>query len=232
MVIQLHSLRPVTVPAKTAPSKPTHAVASGAQTSPVPAKAASAKASGVEAAADFHSVLSGGLAAAGAASASARSAAMAAAASATAKASSTAPATSTTTTASPATAATSDPNAVLTAEQVFGANPWLTDPTGAGPNGLTFGYNPLYFATASTAAAVAQMVGGTVVEDDEFTKNTPGDPFVQQQPNEMVELPDGALVNPGLVAAFYTHGYPNSVVNQEIANEVAGDEAAMTSTGT
>jgi len=127
------------------------------------------------------------------------------------------------------TAPTSDPNATLTAEQVFGSNPWLTSPTGTGPNGLTFGYNDLYFATAKTAGQVAQMVGGKVVEVDDLTMNTPGDVFAQSQPNEMVELPDGALINPGLIASLYTHGYPNWIVNQAIANEVAGDEAAVDS---
>ncbi|HUK15465.1 MAG TPA: hypothetical protein VLW65_03595 [Bryobacteraceae bacterium] len=123
-------------------------------------------------------------------------------------------------------------NQVLTAEQVFGANPWVTDPTGTGPNGITFGYNPLYFATPSTAAQVAQMVGGKVVEDNEFTKNTPGDPFAQQQANEMVELPDGGLINPGLIASLYTHGLPQWEVNQAIANDVAGAEASVNSIGT
>jgi hypothetical protein len=177
---------------------------------------------------------SGGIAAAGAASAAARSAATAAAASAAATASSTAtaPGTTAATGASPATALTADPKAAPTAEQVFGANPWMTDPTGTGPGGLTFGYNPIYFATASTAAEVAQMVGGKVVQDDEFSKTTPGQLFIQQQPNEMVELPDGALINPGLIASLYTHGYPNSMVNQAIANEVAGAEASVASTGT
>ena len=74
------------------------------------------------------------------------------------------------------------------------------------------------------------MVGGKVVEDNEFTKNTPGDPFAQQQPNEMVELPNGALINPGLVASLYTHGYSQRVVNQAISNEVAGAEASVAGT--
>jgi hypothetical protein len=132
--------------------------------------------------------------------------------------------------ATPNTPSASEPNAVLTAEQVFGSNPWVTDPTGSGPNGVSFGYNPLYFATPTTAAEVAQMVGGTVVQDNEFTKNTPGDPFVQQQPNEMVQLPGGGLINPGLIASLYTHGLPQWEVNQAIANEVAGAEASVTAT--
>jgi hypothetical protein len=136
----------------------------------------------------------------------------------------------------PTTAATaapgSDPNSVYTAEEVFGANPWVSNPTGVGPTGMTFGYNPLYFATPSTAAQVAQMLGGTVVQDNEFTKNTPGDPFAQSQPNEMVQLPDGALINPGLVASFYTHGYPQWEVNQSIAEDVAAAESLVNPTGT
>jgi len=189
---------------------------------------------------------SSGLAAADAASVEARTAATAAAVSGAASTSSAVTAATTATTAasgstttatttsttSTSTAATSDPKAVLTAEDVFGANPWLTNPTGSCPNGQTFGYNPIYFATANTAEEVAKMVGGTVVQDDEFTKNTPGDPFVQQQANEMVELPDGALINPGLIASLYTHGYPQSMVNQSIAAEVASAEASVTSTET
>jgi len=208
MAIQLHTLRPAAVPAKNAQSNQTHVAASGGKTS------------------DFRATLSSGLAAADAASAKARAAATASAAATN----STAP-TATTRATSTAVATTSDPKAVLTAEQVFGSNPWVTNPTGSCPNGQTFGYNPIYFATASTAAEVAQMVGGTVVEDNEFTKNTPGDPFVQQQPNEMVELPDGALINPGLIASLYTHGYPQWMVNQAISSEVAGAEASVTSTG-
>jgi hypothetical protein len=173
------------------------------------------------------------LAASGAASAAARSAATAASASAIAAAKSTAATSAaSTTTTSQAAAATTDPNAAPTAQEVFGANPWVTNPTGVGPTGVTFGYNPLYFATASTAADVAQMLGGTVVQDNEFTKDTPGDPFAQQQPNEMVELPDGAIVNPGIIASLYTHGYPQSQVEQAISSEVASAEASVTTTQT
>jgi hypothetical protein len=105
-----------------------------------------------------------------------------------------------------------------TAESVFGPNPWVTNPTGTGPDGSTYGYNPLYFATLETAAKVAQMVGGTVVQSNQFTGN--GGTFTQQQPNQMVQLPDGRLINPGLVASFYTHGYPQSYVDQMVLNEV------------
>jgi hypothetical protein len=108
-------------------------------------------------------------------------------------------------------------NPAPTAESVFGSNPWVTNPTGVGPNGQTYGYNPFYFASPDTAAKVAQMVGGTVVQSNQFTGN--GGAFTQQQPNLMVQMPDGGLINPGLVASFYTHGYPQSYVDQLVSNE-------------
>ncbi len=123
------------------------------------------------------------------------------------------PATATTV---PTAAPPSDPSP--TPQSVFGANPWITNPTGTGPIG-SYNYNPYYFATPQTAATVAGMVGGKVVPMNAFT--TPGSMYVQNQPNQMVQLPNGALINPGLVAAFYTHGYPQSMINQMIANEVA-----------
>jgi hypothetical protein len=105
-----------------------------------------------------------------------------------------------------------------TAESVFGPNPWLSNPTCTGPDGQPIGYNPYYFATPQTAAKVAQMLGGKVVQAYEFTPN--GGPFAQNQPNQMVQLPDGRMVNPGLIASFYTHGYPQSYVDQMVAAEV------------
>jgi hypothetical protein len=117
----------------------------------------------------------------------------------------------------PVTAQPAQQNSAPTAESVFGATPWLTNPTGIGPTGA-YSYNPIYFATPQTAAKVAQMVGGSVVGSNQFTA---GGAFSQQQPNQMVELPDGRLINPGLVAAFYTHGYPQSYIDQLIAGEVS-----------
>ncbi len=106
-----------------------------------------------------------------------------------------------------------------TAESAFGPNPWLSNPTGVGPDGTPYGYNPFYFATPDTAAKVAQMVGGTVVQSNQFTGN--GGAFTQQQPNQMVQLANGKLINPGLVASFYTHGYPQYYVDQLVASEVS-----------
>jgi hypothetical protein len=104
-----------------------------------------------------------------------------------------------------------------TAESAFGANPWLTSPMGQGPGGA-YAFNPFYFATPQTAAKVAAMVGGTVVQSNQFTPT--GGSFAQSQPNQMVQLADGRLINPGLVASFYTHGYPQSYIDRMIAAEV------------
>ncbi len=110
------------------------------------------------------------------------------------------------------------PNPAPTAESVFGPNPWVQNPTCQGPGGIMIAYNPFYFATPDTAAKVAAMVGGTVVDANVFTPN--GGAFMQGLPNKMVQLPDGNLINPGLIASFYTQGYPQNVIDQMIANEV------------
>jgi hypothetical protein len=91
----------------------------------------------------------------------------------------------------------------------------MANPTGTAPNGASYSYNPYYFATAQTAATVAQMVGGIVVQSPAL-----GGGFQQQQPQYMVQLPDGRQVNPGLIASFYDHGYPQSFVDTMVANEV------------
>jgi hypothetical protein len=114
------------------------------------------------------------------------------------------------------------------AEPVFADNPWLADPTCSGPGPQT-NYNPIYFATPQTAQTVAQMVGGTVVSMNAIT-SAPGSPFQQDQPNLMVQLPNGGLINPGLVADIYTHGWNQSFVDQQVANEVAGAIPAGTNT--
>jgi hypothetical protein len=95
----------------------------------------------------------------------------------------------------------------------------VADPTGSGPGPQTH-YSSFYFATPQTAQTVANMVGGTVVAMNQII--TAPSPYTQDQPNLMVQLPNGGLVNPGLIATFFTHNWPTSFVNQQIANEVAG----------
>ena len=106
-----------------------------------------------------------------------------------------------------------------TAQSLFGANPWSTGAGGTGPNG-DYSYNQYYFATPQTAATVASMLGGKVVAMDAIT---PSGPFKQNQPNQMVQMPDGRLINAGLVAGFYDHGYTQQTVDKMIAAEVSGD---------
>ena len=106
-----------------------------------------------------------------------------------------------------------------TAQSLFGANPWMTNPGFLAPNGATYGYNPYYFATAATAAKVAQMVGGTVVAANAMA---PYGPFQQSQPNYMVQLPNGRQINAGLFASFYDHGYSQDFVDKLVASELNG----------
>jgi hypothetical protein len=106
-----------------------------------------------------------------------------------------------------------------TAQSLFGANPWSTNPGGAGPAG-SYSYNPYYFATPATAAKVAQMLGGKVVAMDAIT---PLGPFQQSEPNQMIQMPDGRLINAGLVAGFYDHGFTQQTVDKMIAAEVSGN---------
>jgi hypothetical protein len=113
-------------------------------------------------------------------------------------------------------------NLAPTAQSLFGANPWMSNPGGQAPNGVTYGYNPYYFATAETAAKVAQMVGGTVVQENALT---PAGPFQQNMPNYMVKLPNGREIYAGMFASFFDHGYTQDFVNRLITSEL-NDTAA------
>jgi hypothetical protein len=124
-----------------------------------------------------------------------------------------------TTTPAPATNNTPvTPAMAPTAESLFGPNPWMSNPGGMAPNGVSYSYNPYYFATAETAAKVAQMVGGTVVQSNALT---PNGPFQQFQPNYMVQLPNGRQIYAGLFASFFDHGYTQDFVNKLIAAEIS-----------
>jgi hypothetical protein len=113
--------------------------------------------------------------------------------------------------------ATEAPAPPPTAQSVFGPQPWITNPGGQAPNGVNYNFNPIYFATPATAAKVAQMIGGTVVATNAIT---PFGPFTQNQPNQMVQLPDGRLINAGIIASFYDRGYSQQYINMLVANEV------------
>jgi hypothetical protein len=104
-----------------------------------------------------------------------------------------------------------------TPQSVFGNHVWLDAPTGTAPNGARWTYNPIYFATRETAEAVAKMIGGTV---EEMHAMTPYGVMQQDTPNMMVRMPDGRILNPGLIADFYNHGYPQQYIDMMIRNEV------------
>jgi hypothetical protein len=112
-----------------------------------------------------------------------------------------------------------DSSSAPTAQSVFGSQPWLTAPTGNNPDGTQFGYNPIYFATPQTAQQIAAMVGGQVVEQNAIAANGA---MRQQVPNEMIQLSNGRVVNAGLIADFYDHGYPQSYIDMLIQNEIRG----------
>ncbi len=114
------------------------------------------------------------------------------------------------------------PHDIPTVEQLFGASPWLENPTGYAPDGKTWSYNPRYFASRETAEKVANMVGGTVIEQSQFC---PTGPLLQSQPNEMVQLANGRVINAGEFVSFFSHGYPQYYVDHLIEQELKGEVA-------
>jgi len=109
-----------------------------------------------------------------------------------------------------------------TAQSLFGDQPWMQNPGGIGPAGA-YAYNPIYFATPQTAATVAKMFGGTVVEKNMMTSVS--GPFAQSQPNEMVDLPNGREIYAGIVADFYNHGYSQDWINKLINSEIGATQS-------
>ena len=104
-----------------------------------------------------------------------------------------------------------------TLQSVFGGNPYATNPGGMAPNGVTYGYNPTYFATRAAADKLAQMYGGTVVEMNAIT---PYGPFQQNQMNEMIRFPNGNVVNAGILASYFDRGWSQDQINGAIAGEI------------
>jgi hypothetical protein len=111
-----------------------------------------------------------------------------------------------------------------TAQSLFGPSPWINNAGGNGPNGA-YGYNKYYFATPETAAKVAQILGGRVVASNDLT---PLGPFVQNQANQMVQMPDGRLINAGIIASYYDHGWSQQTVNALVQGEIAGGPTTQT----
>jgi hypothetical protein len=116
---------------------------------------------------------------------------------------------------------------------VFGAaSPWLANPTGTGPVvGGIITFNPQYFATPQTAALVAGWFNGTVTTDTSFC-GPASNLFKPDQYPAAVQVPGGGLINPGLVAAFFSHSLPIQQIQAMLQNEAdaAGDLVKITLT--
>ena len=130
-----------------------------------------------------------------------------------------------------------------TAQQLFGDQPWVTDPApgGNGPYG-SYTYNPQCFATRATAAKVATITdlglglppgSSKVVPRNDIT---PFGPYMQNQPNLMIQVPcteDSpiwmhltdekgqpiTLHNAGLIAAEFAHWVSIEPINAELTQE-------------
>jgi hypothetical protein len=100
----------------------------------------------------------------------------------------------------------------------LGPSPFMSSPTGNGPTG-SFGFNPTYFPTRETADTIAQMLGGKVVPQIAIL-SSPGSPFHQDQPNYMVELPNGNVINPGFIAQAIASKQPRTTIDALIYSEV------------
>ncbi len=115
---------------------------------------------------------------------------------------------------------TPDPPAAPTMESLFGSSPFVENPVERLPDGSLYNLNPIWFATAETASKVAQMLGGTVVAVNDFT--TSSSPVQQLQPNLMVKMPNGFVINAGYVASLYSHGFSQSYIDELVAGWVDG----------
>lgn len=107
--------------------------------------------------------------------------------------------------------------AVPTLQSVFGGSPFASNPGGTAPNGVTYSYNPTYFATRAAADKLAQMYGGTVVAMNAIT---PYGSFQQNQMNQMIQFPNGNVVNAGILASYFDRGWSQQEIDAAIAGEI------------
>ena len=123
-----------------------------------------------------------------------------------------------------------NPHAVFSAAQVFCEHqhsPWLNNPivSGPGPDNKvhTWPLNPQYYATPLTAAIVKPMVGGVaIVQVNPFASNQR---YSSTAVYQMIQLPSGGLINAGLVAVFFTHGFNLEMIAMMIQEEIANVNA-------
>lgn len=102
----------------------------------------------------------------------------------------------------------------------FGPNPFITNAGYNAPGGFSGGYNPLYFPTQQTAQIAAGLIPGAQVIQGNAITNAPGSPIQQNQPNWLLQLPNGMTINPGFIADAYNHGYPQQYVDQLISSMI------------
>ena len=65
---------------------------------------------------------------------------------------------------------------------------------------------------------MAEVVGGKVVAMSAFT---PSGPIVQNHPNQMVQTPDGRLINAGIIASYYDCGRRQGVAKPLVDGEIS-----------
>jgi hypothetical protein len=102
---------------------------------------------------------------------------------------------------------------------------FLQNQTVTGPNGYSSNMNPIYFADPATAQRMAQQLGAELFYGDQF--GSPGSPtsFPQQA---LLRLPNGQVVNAGLVANTYNHGYSQNTIDQILAGIINGYDQTPT----
>jgi len=97
---------------------------------------------------------------------------------------------------------------------VFVMGPW-------GPQSI----NPVYCATASCALDLASILADLnpkIVMLYPFGQWPQGNnPFVQSGTVPWFQLPDGTLANVGLLAGYWTHGYPPAVAERYCRQDIA-----------
>lgn len=99
------------------------------------------------------------------------------------------------------TGATGTTSTAGTVTSPYGSNPYIANPTGNNAlSGGTIAYNPSYYPTLDTANLFAKQVGGTVVNVTGLAGSVDNN-----QPQYMVRLANGQLVNPGIAASLYTN---------------------------
>lgn len=111
-----------------------------------------------------------------------------------------------------------DPKYIPRVEEIFGETFWVESPQARHAGGF-WNINPLHFATDQTAAKLAEMLGGKAVQRYDVMNGS--GPFYQTQPNNMIELRNGVVLNAGLLADIYNHGYPQSFIDRQIASMVS-----------